>query len=97
LDLIYFDQTAMVTAAIVGVDMIDAGQRRLKPLIWTMSVADGAAVFEIDRQGIATGHATFGNPVPPDWNTWFASRLTAGRLVAEKGGRVIDWLALSSV
>ena len=87
----------MVTAAIVGSDRIHAGHRRSKQLIWTMSVVDGAAAFENYRQGIPTGHATFENSVLDDWSTWFASRLTAGRLVAEKGGRVIDWLALSSV
>jgi L-amino acid N-acyltransferase YncA len=62
-----------------------------------MPAADGATVFEIYRQGIATGHGTFENSVPDDWNTWFASRRTVGRLVAEKNVRVIDWSALSAV
>jgi hypothetical protein len=83
----------MVTAAIVGSDMIHAGQRRSKQLIWTMSVVDGASAFENYRQGIATGHATFENPVLDDWITWFASRLTAGRLVAEKDGWMVGGAA----
>ncbi|MDA1309650.1 MAG: GNAT family N-acetyltransferase [Proteobacteria bacterium] len=77
--------------------MIPADQRRPKPLIRAMAEADGPAVFEIYRQGIATGHATFEKSVPQDWNAWFASRLMAGRLVAEQGGRVVGWSALSAV
>lgn len=72
-------------------------KRRDRPLIRTMAHSDAAAVFEIYRQGIATGHATFEDAVPPDWDRWFASRLSAGRLVAESRGRIVGWAAISPV
>ncbi len=67
------------------------------PVIRAMREDDGASVFEIYRQGIATGHATFEKAVPPDWAAWFTSRLPHGRLVAEIEGRVAGWAALSAV
>jgi L-amino acid N-acyltransferase YncA len=67
------------------------------PAIRAMRLEDGAAVFEIYRQGIATGHATFEKAVPPDWGAWFASRLPHGRLVAEIDGQIAGWAALSAV
>ena len=67
------------------------------PSIREMRETDGGPVFEIYRQGIATGHATFEKDVPADWATWFASRLPPGRLVAESDGRIVGWSALSSV
>jgi L-amino acid N-acyltransferase YncA len=70
---------------------------RSGPLIRAMEPSDGAAVFEIYRQGIATGHATFEVAVPPDWDRWFASRLARGRLVAKSEDRIVGWAALSPV
>lgn len=67
------------------------------PIIREMRETDGGAVFDIYRQGIATGHATFETDVPADWATWYASRLAHGRLVAENGGRIVGWSALSPV
>ncbi len=65
--------------------------------IRAMRATDGAAVFEIYRQGIATGHATFEKDIPADWRAWFASRLPHGRLIAERDGRIVGWSALSPV
>ena len=65
--------------------------------IRAMRESDGGPVFEIYRQGIATGHATFEKDIPADWVTWFASRLPHGRLVAESAGRIVGWSALSPV
>lgn len=62
-----------------------------------MTARDGEVVFEIYRQGITTGHATFEKAVPTDWDTWFASRLMPGRLVATVDGRIAGWSALSAV
>ena len=62
-----------------------------------MASDDGEAVFAIYRQGIATGHATFESEPPSDWAPWFASRLPAGRLVAEVDGVIAGWSALSAV
>jgi L-amino acid N-acyltransferase YncA len=42
---------------------------------------DWAAVEAIYRDGIATGHATFGTE-PPSWDAFDTGRLTVGRLVA---------------
>lgn len=73
------------------------GEKTKSVTIRAMRESDGAPVFEIYRQGIATGHATFEKDVPPDWATWFASRLPHGRLVAESAGRIVGWSALSPV
>jgi L-amino acid N-acyltransferase YncA len=62
-----------------------------------MTASDGEAVFEIYRQGIATGHATFEKAVPADWDTWFMSRLGPGRQVATLDGGIVGWSALSAV
>jgi L-amino acid N-acyltransferase YncA len=77
--------------------MAPDGDARAGPDIREITALDGDAVFEIYRQGIATGHATFEMAVPPDWDQWFASRLPHGRLVAENEGRVVGWSALSPV
>ncbi len=55
---------------------------------------DWSAVRAIYVEGIATGNATF-QTEPPDWDAWDASRLPLGRLVAEQGGRILGFAALS--
>lgn len=76
---------------------MNADGTKRKLTIRAMRETEGAAVFEIYRQGIATGHATFERDVPADWEVWFASRLPYGRLVAERDGRIVGWSALSPV
>lgn len=63
---------------------------RLRPL----EPADWSAVREIYREGIASGDATFEREVP-EWEAWNASRLDVARIVAEEGGRVVGFAALS--
>lgn len=57
---------------------------------------DYPAVAEIYRQGIESGNATFETEVP-DWESWHAGRSPECRLVAEAGGEVIGYAALSPV
>jgi len=57
---------------------------------------DWSVVREIYRSGIESGNATF-ERVVPDWTTWDAARHPEVRLVAEWGGRVVGFAALSPV
>ena len=57
---------------------------------------DWPAVAEIYRQGIESGNATFETEVP-DWESWNAARSPDCRIVAEAGGEVIGFAALSPV
>lgn len=57
---------------------------------------DWPEVERIYREGIETGHATF-ERAPPDRATWDASHLAGCRLVAESGGALAGWAALSPV
>jgi L-amino acid N-acyltransferase YncA len=57
---------------------------------------DWPAVKAIYEQGIATRQATFETEAPP-WNAWDAAHHAELRLVAEDGGIVIGWAALSPV
>ncbi len=61
-----------------------------------MRPADGPEVLRILAEGIATGDATF-ETSPPSWEAWDAGHLEAGRLVAERGGEVLGWAALSPI
>ena len=54
------------------------------------------AVREIYAQGIATRNATF-ETVVPDWAEWDARHLPGCRLIAQTGGKVVGWAALSPV
>jgi L-amino acid N-acyltransferase YncA len=65
---------------------------RLRPL----RPADWPAVAAIYEQGIRTGQATFETRVPSR-EEWDAAHLPAHRLVAELGGRLVGWAALSPV
>jgi phosphinothricin acetyltransferase len=64
-------------------------------LIRGLEERDWPAVSEIYRQGIETGNATFEQEVPR-WEAWDASHLASCRLVAEEGGEVLGWAALSA-
>jgi L-amino acid N-acyltransferase YncA len=62
----------------------------------SMLPTDWSAVREIYEEGIATGHATF-QPEAPTWEEWDAGHLHGCRLIAERGGLVVGWAALSGV
>jgi phosphinothricin acetyltransferase len=55
---------------------------------------DWPAVRRIYEEGVATGNATFETEAP-DWRTWDVGHTL--RLVAEEGGEVLGWAALSPV
>ena len=57
---------------------------------------DWPEVARIYREGIETGNATFETEVP-SWETWDAAHLRAHRLVAERGGQIVGWIALLPV
>lgn len=64
----------------------------LRPMFST----DWPVVKRIYEEGIATRNATFENE-PPDWKTWDQAHLLRCRLVAERGGEIVGWAALSPV
>ena len=66
------------------------------PAIRSLVPADWPAVAQIYREGIESGNATFETEVP-DWASWDAARSPECRLVAEAGGRVVGFAALSPV
>jgi len=61
-----------------------------------MRDSDWPAVREIYRQGIGTGDATF-QTAAPEWAEWDAGHLRHSRLVAQRGGSIGGWAALSAV
>ena len=66
------------------------GALTIRPLVAT----DWEVVRAIYLEGIESGDATFETDVP-EWETWDASRLEVGRIVAEADGRVVGFAALS--
>jgi len=61
-----------------------------------MRTADAERVLAIYAEGIATGTATFETDVT-SWADWDANHLAACRVVAEAGGRLVGWAALTPV
>jgi L-amino acid N-acyltransferase YncA len=61
--------------------------RKLEPRDWPAV----AAVYE---EGIRTRNATF-ETAAPSWRQWHAGHLAHPRLVADEGGEVVGWAALS--
>ena len=57
---------------------------------------DWPEVARIYQQGIETGNATFETEVP-SWEDWDGAHLPGPRFVAERGGRVVGWIALAPV
>jgi L-amino acid N-acyltransferase YncA len=57
---------------------------------------DWPEVARIFHEGIATGNATFETDVP-SWESWDAAHLGEHRLVAEREGDVVGWIALVPV
>lgn len=65
-------------------------------MIRPMTADDWTRVRVIYLQGIATRNATF-ETAAPEWQAWDEGHLEAPRLVAEEGGEVLGWAALSPV
>jgi phosphinothricin acetyltransferase len=61
-----------------------------------MTETDGPVVLAIYGQGIATGIATF-ETAAPSWAAWDADHMPRCRLVAESGGTIAGWAALTAV
>jgi len=61
-----------------------------------MTADDAGAVLAIYAEGIATGIATF-EVSAPAWTDWSAGHLASCRFVAELGGAVAGWAALTPV
>jgi L-amino acid N-acyltransferase YncA len=59
-----------------------------------MTQDDWPVVEAIYAEGIATGHATFETRTP-SWSEFDTGRLDDHRLVAEDGGRIVGWAALT--
>ena len=57
---------------------------------------DWPEVARIFREGIATGNATFETAVP-SWAAWDTAHVADHRLVAERNGLVVGWIALVPV
>lgn len=65
-------------------------------LVRPLLPADWPAVRAIFEEGMATGHATLETEAP-DWPAWDAGHHASPRLVAECGGAIAGWAALSPV
>ncbi len=65
------------------------------PAVRDLVPDDWPQVAGIYREGIATGDATFETRVP-SWDAWGRAHLDV-RLVAERGGEILGWAALSPV
>jgi len=61
-----------------------------------MTPRDWPTVREIYAQGISTENATFEREAP-EWEAWDATHLPSCRLIADEGGQVVGWAALSAV
>ena len=57
---------------------------------------DWPDVARIYAEGLASGVATFETDVP-SWDAWDAAHLPAPRLVADRDGDVVGWVAVSPV
>jgi L-amino acid N-acyltransferase YncA len=57
---------------------------------------DWPEVARIFEEGIRTGNATFETEVPT-WEAWDAAHLPEHRVVAERDGQVVGWIALAPV
>jgi hypothetical protein len=51
-----------------SVEIATCGNAGVGPNLRERMALGGAVVFEVSRQGIATGHAIFEETVPPDWD-----------------------------
>src|SRR6266542_2946496 len=69
--------------------LLSVDLRELRPEDWP-------EVSRIFAEGIATGNATFETEVP-SWDGWDAAHLSEHRVVAERDGGVVGWIALAPV
>ena len=58
--------------------------------------SDWPEIARIYAEGLETGVATFETEVPT-WKAWDAAHLPAPRLVADRDGAVVGWVAVSRV
>ena len=65
-------------------------------LVRPLARSDWPDVARIYGGGLASGVATFETRVP-SWETWDTTHLPAPRLVAERDGAVVGWVAVSRV
>lgn len=68
----------------------------MKLTVEKMKDEDWSAVRDIYQEGIDTGNATFETEAP-NWQQWDNAHLRDCRLVARTAGKVVGWVALSSV
>ena len=61
-----------------------------------MRGSDADAVLRIYQEGLDTGNASFETRAPT-WEAWDAGHVPHSRFVAEDGGKVVGWAALSPV
>jgi L-amino acid N-acyltransferase YncA len=66
------------------------------PSIRPMTASDWPRVRLIYEEGIATGVSTFETRAPT-WDAWDAAHRPDCRLVAEREGQLVGWVALSPV
>jgi phosphinothricin acetyltransferase len=59
-----------------------------------LHAGDWPSVERIYAEGIAAGNATF-ETEPPSWDEFDSGRLPGHRFVADEGGEVVGWVALS--
>ncbi len=81
-------QTAVPQEA-VAVNALVMDIRNLLPSDWD-------SVKSIYEKGIAAGNATFQTSAP-SWEEWDSSHLGTCRIVAQEGGKVVGWAALTPV
>ncbi len=75
--------------------MMDTNNQ-MPTVIRPMNEQDWQDVVEIYEQGLKTGIATF-QTTAPDYPEWNSAHLPSCRLIAEHGGKVAGWAALSPV
>ena len=85
----------------VPLGSLDARERRARydapgVTVRELEHSDWPAVAAVYAEGIATGNATFETAVP-SWEEWHDGHRTDARLVADAGGAVVGWAALSPV
>lgn len=66
-------------------------------VIAPMREAHWESVRAIYQAGIDTGHATFANTPPSNWQAWERDHLNELSLVAEDDDRIVGWTSLAAV
>jgi phosphinothricin acetyltransferase len=68
----------------------------MNPVIESMRTEHWEVVRAIHGEGIATGDATF-ETESSSWDAWDRDHLAECRIVAQNGGKIVGWAALSGV